>query len=127
MRPFVYTPTQFGGRRQWLSCLGCRRRVRVLYGGKKNRFRCRKCYGLVYRSTRQAWPDRADTMGDKIALKICGGNHDLYDGDEFPEKPKCMRWETYWRLENRYYDLKDMWAAGLMQKFGIGRDQPSLL
>ena len=28
--PFVYTPTQFGGRRQWLSCLHCRRRVRVM-------------------------------------------------------------------------------------------------
>ena len=33
--PFAYTPTQFGGRRQWLKCLGCDRRVRVLYGGKR--------------------------------------------------------------------------------------------
>ena len=28
--PFTYTETQFGGRRQWLSCLHCRRRVRVM-------------------------------------------------------------------------------------------------
>ena len=93
--PFVYTPTQFGGRRQWLSCLGCDRRVRVLYGGKRNLFRCRNCYGLAYRSTHQTWHERADTQADKLALKICGGDRDLYDGETFPEKPKRMRWATY--------------------------------
>lgn len=59
-------------------------------------------------------------MADKLALKICGGNRELYDGDEFPPKPKRMRRDTYQRLEKRYYDLKDMWAAGLMQRLGIG-------
>jgi hypothetical protein len=112
--PFVYTPTQFGGRRQWLSCLRCSRRVRVLYGGKGNLFRCRKCHGLVYRSTHQTWSDRADSQADKLALKICGGDRELYDGDEFPAKPKHMRWATYWRLEERFYELKDMFAAGMM-------------
>ena len=34
--PFAYTPTQFGGQRQWLNCLGCSRPVRVLYGGKRH-------------------------------------------------------------------------------------------
>jgi hypothetical protein len=92
--PFVYTPTQFGGRRQWLKCLGCGRRVRVLYGGKRNLFRCRNCYGLVYRSTRLSGPDRADTNANKLALKICGGDRDLYDGETFPDKPKRMRWAT---------------------------------
>ena len=59
-------------------------------------------------------------MADKLALKICGGNRELYDGDEFPPKPNRMRRDTYQRLEKRYYDLKDMWAAGLMQRLGIG-------
>ena len=31
-----------------------------------------------------------------------------------------MRWATYWRLENRFYDLQDMWAVGLMRRLGIG-------
>jgi hypothetical protein len=114
--PFVYTPTQFGGRRQWLSCLRCSRRVRVLYGGKRNLFRCRKCYGLVYRSTRQTLCDRVDSQANKLALKICGGDRDLYDGDEFPGKPKRMRWATYRRLEERFYDFKDQWELGVEQK-----------
>ena len=92
----------------------CDRRVRALYGGKRHLFRCRKCYGLAYRSTHQTWHERADTQADKLALKICGGDRDLYDGETFPEKPKRMRWATYWRLEERYYDLKDLWAGGMM-------------
>ena len=107
---------QSGGQRQSLKCLGCGRRVRVLYGGKRNLFRCRKCYGLVYRSTRQTWSDRADSQADKLALKICGGDRKLYDGETFPEKPKRMRWETYHRLEERYCDLKDTWELGVEQK-----------
>ena len=32
--PFVYTPTRFGGRRQWLRCLKCGRGCRKVYGGQ---------------------------------------------------------------------------------------------
>jgi len=66
-----------------------------------------------------AWHDRADIMADKIAVKTCHGRRELYDGETFPEKPKRMRWQTYHRLEERYYDLKDLWAADLIQQFGI--------
>ena len=31
--PFTYTPTMFGGRRQWLRCLRCGRGCRKIYGG----------------------------------------------------------------------------------------------
>ena len=62
----------------------------------------------------RTWSDRADSQADKLALKICGGDREIYDGDEFPEKPKRMRWETYRQLEERFYDLKDMCAAGMM-------------
>ncbi len=120
--PFAYTPTQFGGQRQWLVCPHCKRRVRVLYGGKRNLFRCRKCYGLVYRSTHLAWHERADTQADKLALKLCGGDRKQYDGETFPDKPKWMRWATYWHLEERYYDLKHKWELGVMHKImGIVR------
>jgi hypothetical protein len=118
--PFTFTDTQFGGRRRWLSCLDCGGRCRVIYGDRSRRYRCRKCHGLVYRSKRQPWDERSDTQADKLALKICGGDRELYDGEEFPEKPKRMRWETYHRLEERYCALKDQWAAGLMLRLGIG-------
>ena len=93
--------------------------MRILYGGKRKLFRCRKCYALAYRSTRQSWSDRADSQADKLALKICGGDRDLYDGGEFPEKPKRMRWATYWLLEERYYRLKENWFAGWALKCGL--------
>jgi hypothetical protein len=94
------------------------RRCRILY--RAQRFRCRKCYGLVYSSTRQTWSDRADTQANKLALKICGGDRTLCDGDEFPPKPKRMRWATYRGLEERFYHLKDLWAVGLIKRLGIG-------
>jgi hypothetical protein len=115
--PFVYTPTQFGGRRRWLSCPRCRRRCRILY--RAQQFRCRKCSGLVYQSTRETWGQRALSQADKLAMRMAGGRRELFDGDEFPEKPKRMRWATYWRLEERFYNLQNMWAVGCMQRLGM--------
>jgi hypothetical protein len=86
----------------------CNCRVRVLYGGKRHLFRCRKCYGLAYRSTRLSGLDRADTNANKLALKICGGDRELYDGETFPEKPKRMRWAKAGLL----------WAMGPMNSRG---------
>ena len=110
--PFAYTPAQFGGQRQWLVCQSCRRRVRILYGGKRNLFRCRKCYGLVYLSTRAPWDERAERQANALALKLCGGDRKLYDGETFPPKPKRMRRATYHRLEQKFYDLKDLYELG---------------
>jgi hypothetical protein len=31
---FAYTPTRFGGQRQWFRCLKCHRRCRKIYGGR---------------------------------------------------------------------------------------------
>ena len=40
--PFIYTAMNFSGQRQWLQCLSCLRRCRVLFGGAY--FRCRRSY-----------------------------------------------------------------------------------
>jgi hypothetical protein len=116
--PFLYTATQFGGRRRWLACPRCSRRRRVLY--RAQRFRCRECCGLVYQSTRETWNQRAISQADKLAMRMAGGRRELFDGDEFPKKPKRMRWATYRRIEERFYQLKDLWAAGLIKRLGIG-------
>jgi len=42
--PFAYTPTRFGGQRQWFRCVKCYRPCRKLYGGRY--LRCRLCYDL---------------------------------------------------------------------------------
>ena len=50
---------------------------------------------------------------------MAGGRRELVDGDEFPEKPKRMRWTTYRRLEERYYRYMEGWAAAAMKRFGM--------
>lgn len=106
--PFVWTPTPFGGRRQWLQCPKCGRGCRVIYGGSQ--FRCRRCWRLRYSSQYEAAHQRALDQADKLRKRV-GGNHSAVDGDEFPPKPKRMRWSTYWRLEELYTDLQNRWAA----------------
>jgi hypothetical protein len=38
-----------GGRRHWIQCPGCIRRIAILYL-RDGRFRCRTCHGLLYPS-----------------------------------------------------------------------------
>ena len=115
--PFTYTATQFGGRRRWLSCPRCRRRCRILY--RAQRFRCRKCLGLVYESTQQSWHQRMLDQADKLSFRVAGAAAAVYDRDDFPEKPKRMRWTTYRRLEQRYFRYMAAWAVGFTRRFGI--------
>ena len=114
---FSYTATQFGGRRRWLLCPWCRRRFRILY--RAQRFRCRKCLGLVYELTRQPWYQRAIDQADKLSFRVAGANSAFYDRDDFPDKPKRMRWTTYRRLEERYYRYMNGWDAGFTRRFGM--------
>src|SRR5215468_9702225 len=68
--PFVFTATEFGGRRAWFRCPGCKSGGRVLYG--TDSLRCRKCRALKYQSqrppagmmVRRPSPKRASTMAD---------------------------------------------------------------
>jgi hypothetical protein len=113
---FSYTPTMFGGRRQWLRCLKCGRRCRKVYGGRY--FRCRLCYRLRYASQRERSDQRAMGQANKIAKRLhdkwSGATEDAYD---FPPKPPRMRWATYNRLEARYDDLQNRWAICTMRRF----------
>ena len=46
---FDWTVCNYGGKRAWLLCPNCNRRVAVLYGAGKYFF-CRHCYNLTYAS-----------------------------------------------------------------------------
>lgn len=49
------TRPHFGGSRNWLTCPDCKRRVGKLYlPPNQNRFACRHCYKLSYRSCQDA-------------------------------------------------------------------------
>ena len=113
--PFIYTPTMFGGRRQWLRCLRCGRGCRNIYGGRY--FRCRLCYRLRYASQGERPDQRALDRARKIAKRL----HDRWGGAteeeyEFPPKPPRMRWATYNRLEEQYDELENRWAVRIMAR-----------
>jgi hypothetical protein len=119
--PFVYTPTRFGGRRQWLMCIKCGRRCRKLYG--RRHFRCRQCHELKYASHNESSAQRALKRSNRIAERL----HDMWNGKtrdewEFPPKPLRMRWATYQRLLDQYVDLQNRWAIDMMDRLGIRVD-----
>jgi hypothetical protein len=58
--------------------------------------------------------DRADKLKKRI-----GGETGGFDGDEFPPKPSRMHWTTYRRLEERYDELQNTWAVGVMRSIGF--------
>lgn len=117
--PFMWTPTRFGGRRQWFKCLKCANACRVLYGG--SRFRCRRCYRLRYNSQYAPSYQRATEEADKLRKRV-GGDYGAFKGDVFPPKPKGMHWQTYRRLEQRYDNLQKAGAIAAMAKFGLSFD-----
>jgi hypothetical protein len=50
---FDWTPCHFGGKRPWLICMDCGRRVGVIYLRVK-KFACRHCHDLTYRSCQES-------------------------------------------------------------------------
>ena len=116
---FAFTPTRFGGHRQWLGCLKCGRRCRkILIGGRY--FRCRLCHRLRYTSQREKPDQRASDRARKIAKRL----HDKWGGAteeeyDFPPKPPRMRWATYNRLEAQYDEFENRRAIGAMARLGI--------
>ena len=112
--PFSYSATNFDGQRRWFRCLSCGRNCRILYGGKV--YRCRKCYGLKYRSQCEPAYGRALSQAQNIRERLGGS---LCTDDPFPEKPKGMHWKTYRRLEAKEAELAWRFNSGLCAHGGL--------
>jgi hypothetical protein len=88
----------FGGLRWWFVCPRSNRKVRKLYLPLDGRhFWSRRAYELAYASQRETKYDRALRRARKLTLKLGGDPAD----DEYPDKPKRMRWTTYNRLMDK--------------------------
>ncbi|WP_212744640.1 hypothetical protein [Bathymodiolus heckerae thiotrophic gill symbiont] len=94
---FDYTPCNYGGKRTWLLCTHCNRRVTCIYVTGKY-FLCRHCYGLNHQSQHEGYCDRLLSKAQSRRTKL-GGSPSL--GDLFPEKPKGMHWKTYHKLQDQ--------------------------
>lgn len=114
------TRCHLGGSRPWFICpaLGCGRRVAILYGG--GIFACRHCYRLAYASSREDECDRVARHADRIRARL-GWEPGILNcpGD----KPKWMRWRTFYRLTREHELLVDRSMRAAALKFGfLARD-----
>jgi len=94
----VSTRPPFGGVRWWFICPRSNRRVRTLHlplGGRH--FWSRRAYRLAYASQSETAQDRAMRRSRKLCRRL-GGDP---DDDDYPHKPKRMRWRTYNRIMDR--------------------------
>ena len=110
------TPCHYGGTRPWFCCPGCHRRCAKLYL-HRDRFRCRTCHGLGYRSQLEAGAERPRLIAHRIRRSL-GASPDLLV--PFPAKPPKMHWRTYLRIRERgeRFEARAMarlaaWAKGL--------------
>jgi len=102
--PLTTTRPNYGGIRWWFRCpgQGCSRRVMKIYLGGKY-YLCRHCHDLVYESQRESPIFRYMTKTQKIRRKL-GGSASL--ANPFPEKPKGMHWQTYFRLHQKAFEAE---------------------
>ena len=110
--PYRYTATNFGGRRLRFACPRCNRPCDVLYGGR--RFFCRSCQMLTYSSQYGAEWERARDRAERIRRKLGGPTFADDDTEDFPPKPKGMRWRTYERLKVQNDWLMAIYGDGVV-------------
>ena len=113
------TPCRYGGDRVWFLCpaVGCGRRVALLFLGGRY-FACRHCYRLAYPSQNENAGDRAIRRAENIRMRLGGSPGVL---TESPDKPKWMRWPTYWRLREQADAHIEDSMRDLMLRLGIDR------
>jgi hypothetical protein len=98
------TRQRLGGWRRWVLCpaYACRRRCAVLYLSRAG-WRCRRCLGAVYPSTRESPRDRLYRRARRLRARLGLGG----DLTEIVTKPPRMHWRTFERLEQRCDEVDD--------------------
>jgi hypothetical protein len=97
----AWTPCHYGGQRPWLVCPACERRCVALSVSYIPA--CRKCYNLVYSSSKNSsrhymadLENKLQTVGKRLGRKSSGSLEGV------PMKPKWMRNTTYQLLAFQY-------------------------
>ena len=111
-----WTGCNYGGRRPWMLCPSCGRRVAVLFGGAM--FACRHCRRLAYESQRETAGDRAIRRADAIRERL-GWQAGILNPDGW--KPRGMHWRTFWRLKAEHDLLRGSGLEGMARQLGVMR------
>lgn len=92
----------------------------ILYGG--GILACRDCYQLVYASSREDAGDRATRRAHRLRARL-GWEPGILNGNG--DKPKWMRWRTFYRLTAKHNQLVGRSMHAVALKFGwLGHDFP---
>lgn len=86
-----WSPCPFGGASASLICPSCGKPARVFYA--KRFFRCKRCLNVAYQSQLERKGDRMMRKAHRLRGRL-GWSHEAH----LPDKPKGMRWKTYFRL-----------------------------
>lgn len=109
-----WTGCNYGGRRPWLLCPCCGRRVVILYGGAM--FACRHCRKLAYKVQRETAGDRAIRRADAIRKRL-GWPAGFLNG--LGDRPKRMRHATFLKLLTEYNRLTQIGLQDWARQLGI--------
>ena len=111
-----WTSCNYGGQRAWFLCpaAGCGRRLAVLYSG--GIFACRHCYRLAYESQRENTVDLMARRANKIRARL-GWDAGILNSTG--QKPKGMRWQSYWQLCREYETSAQIAFNEIAHKFGF--------
>lgn len=108
----------FGGFRYWFLCPECARRCAILYIVPE--LRCRLCTGAHYKSEAFSPKDRRLHAAFKLRKKL-GQSHGGIIAP-FPQKPKWMRWHTYYRIkakavQNEQRIWREVWLEDVDKRY----------
>lgn len=99
------TACNLGGHRHWFLCPKCSRRCAILYP-----VACRTCAQVDYATLSMSPLDRKITAAIKVRTKL--GQKSGGTCVPFPDKPKLMRWHTYFRIRAKALAAEqEMWEC----------------
>lgn len=93
------TQCNYGGFRHWFVCPHCLDSRTCLYW-YRNRWQCRTCTGLLYRSQAYDKQGQAHLQEQRLFAKL----------NEDGSKPKGMRWATYYRICDEIDYYQELWG-----------------
>ena len=110
---FDFTPCNYGGKRTWILCPECDRRVVSLCSYGKF-FLCRHCYQVPYGSQNEGFLDRVISQKHKLGKRI----FENYDGDGWRKK-KWIHQKTFDRLYKKYRYMDDYIENQIYTRMGL--------
>ncbi|MBF0699162.1 hypothetical protein [Streptococcus danieliae] len=118
--PLESRPANYGGKQWYFICPDCDTRRRVLYG-VVGFMACGECQG-IYKQTRNRTKTDCGYWWDMALKEIRKLDPNFkppkgyVDYDDFPKRPKWMRWPDYlkrWRKFHKYMDkAHTLWLKG---------------